>query len=66
MGEGDLDIGEHAVAGGRHAEVFEGHLGGRDVAVKSYRRYIHSDFGQVRMVSRRYRCDSHSLNLHYI
>lgn len=47
----DLDFTEEgAVAGGRYADVRRGRLGGRGVAVKSYRCYIRFDCHWVRMV----------------
>jgi len=45
------DIEEHAVDGGRFADVRKGRLDGRDVAVKSYRCYVRFDCDRVRMVS---------------
>ena len=44
------DIGEPVIDGGRFADVRRGHLEGKEVAVKSYRHYIHFDCDRVRMV----------------
>ncbi|KAF9644513.1 kinase-like protein [Thelephora ganbajun] len=43
------DIGEHAVDGGRYADVLKGRLDGRDVAIKSYRCYVCFDCDRIRM-----------------
>lgn len=58
---GDLDpVYEGVVAGGRYADVRRGRLGGRDVAVKSYRCYVCFDCDWVRM---RFYREAHAYSL---
>lgn len=56
----ELDLVDEVVAGGRYANVRRGRLGGRDVAVKSYRCYIRFDCDWVRM---RFYREAHAYSL---